>query len=107
MEFAGLWHITEMEMWPGDYINMATQAYIKINTNGSGSFQFGLVIGDIDGDVEINAGSERSVFTWEGIDEFDPVFGSGWVKMVGGFNLEGSIKIHLGDSSDFKAQKSS
>lgn len=51
----GLWHITEMEMWDADYFNMETQAYLQINVNGLGDFQFGLVTGQIDGEVEMLA----------------------------------------------------
>lgn len=44
-----------MEMWDADYFNMETQAYLQINVNGLGDFQFGLVTGQIDGEVEMLA----------------------------------------------------
>jgi hypothetical protein len=48
----GVWHITGMEMWGADYVNTETQAYIQIEKDGTGDFQFGLVTESIDGYVE-------------------------------------------------------
>ncbi|KAF0191035.1 MAG: hypothetical protein FD167_6059 [bacterium] len=42
-EFLGKWHIYEMSEWDEGYFNMEVQAYIKIDTDSMGSFQFGLV----------------------------------------------------------------
>ena len=105
MKFVGVWHITEMEMWDEDYFNMETQAYIQIKQNGLGEFQFGLVSGQIDGDIVDYDGEERFEFTWDGSDELDPVSGSGWLRIVGDDMADGKIKIHLGDSSRFKVKK--
>lgn len=49
MQLAGIWHIYEMSMWDEKYFNMLVQAYIKVDEKGFGDFQFGLVVGDIDG----------------------------------------------------------
>jgi hypothetical protein len=103
--FVGTWHIYEMEMWDEDYFNMETQAYIEIQPDHSGDFQFGLVAGSLDGDVERSGGQERLVFTWEGQDEMDPATGSGWMKLTREGEVEGLIKMHLGDRSTFKARK--
>jgi hypothetical protein len=45
--FTGTWHIYEMELWDEDYFNMEVQAYIRIDPNNLGDFQFGLVSGCI------------------------------------------------------------
>jgi hypothetical protein len=103
MNFTGTWIITEMEMWDAEYINMEVQAHIRIGVDGLGNFQFGLVSGEIDGEVIKLGNVKRFEFTWEGQDEMDPVSGSGWLKSTGQNRGEGSIKIHLGDSSAFKA----
>lgn len=105
MKFAGMWHITEMEMWDEDYFNMETQAYVQINPNGMGNFQFGLVTGQIHGDVTDESGHERFEFTWEGSDELDPVSGSGWLRIAGDDSAEGNVKIHAGDRSGFTVEK--
>jgi len=105
MDFTGTWHIYEMELWDEDYFNMEVQAYIKIEPDNFGFFQFGLVYGDIDGRIVDYADSKRFEFTWEGNDECDPMSGSGWVRIKEKDVLEGEFRIHLGDSSTFLARK--
>lgn len=105
MKFAGIWHIYEMELWDEDYFNMEVQAYISIQEDGSGDFQFGLVTGEIDGKVVQNREGERFKFTWEGNDECDAANGSGWLKLKDENMLEGKIKLHGGDSSLFSAKR--
>jgi hypothetical protein len=105
MEFVGTWHIYEMEMWDEGYFNMEVQAYIEINGKGLGNFQFGLVSGYLDGEVAEYDNEKRFEFTWEGQDENDPVSGSGWLRAGEENSLEGKIKLHLGDSSKFRARR--
>jgi len=105
MDFVGKWHIYQMEMWDEDYFNMATQAFIEIKKNRTGSFQFGLVRGDIDGENAKTGAKSRFEFTWEGDDEGTPVSGSGWLEFLDEDNLNGRIKFHSGDSSKFKASR--
>ena len=103
MKYEGIWHITQMDMWDEDYINMEVQAFIQIGSNGFGNFQFGLVSGDMDGEVVNTGNTERFDFTWEGIDENDPASGSGWLKLSGQEKLNGRIIFQHGDSSEFIA----
>jgi hypothetical protein len=105
MKFEGTWHITDMENWDEDYFNMEVQAYIKIDKRGSGDFQFGLVAGQIDGEIVNDQSGEKLEFTWEGNDESDEAFGSGWLKLKDKNTLEGKIKFHQGDSSLFTAER--
>lgn len=88
MKYEGLWHITTMEMWDEDYLNMEVQAFIRITREGGGEFQFGLVSGQIDGEVVKTTAGERFEFTWEGNDECDPASGSGWLVMTAKNELE-------------------
>lgn len=62
-EYVGLWHIYEMEAWGKDYFNMEVQAYIRIDKNSLGEFQFGLVSGQIDGRIVKYPEGERFEFT--------------------------------------------
>jgi len=101
MNFVGLWHITEMEMWDEDYFNMDVQAFIQIKENRLGYFQFGLVSGQLDGEIEKVGKEERFYFTWDGADEADPMSGGGWLQLLDQNRGEGKIKLHLGDSSLF------
>ncbi len=103
MNYIGVWHITEMEMWDEDYFNMEVEAYIKISENRLGSFQFGLISGQIDGEVVKYGKKERFEFTWDGSDEYDPIQGSGWFEVMDKNRISGRIKIHLGDKSTFSA----
>jgi hypothetical protein len=103
----GLWHIYEMEMWDEDYFNMETQAYIEIAPQNNSEFQFGLVTGSIDGELEDRNGKERFIFTWEGAAEMDEASGSGWLQLSSKNEVEGLFKMHGGDRSTFKARKAS
>lgn len=94
-----------MEQWDEDYFDMEVQAHIKIEPDNDGFFQFGLVCGEIDGRIIDYADGKRFEFTWEGNDECDPVFGSGWVRIKEKGELEGEFKIHRGDSCTFSAKK--
>ncbi len=105
MDYIGKWRITEMEMWESDYLDMEVKAYITIESKDSGEFQFGLVSGQIDG--EISKDGNRFEFTWDGNDECDPAFGSGWLILKDKDSLEGRIKFHQGDSSDLLATRMS
>ena len=79
--------------------------FIRIEPGGLGEFQFGLVSGQIDGEVIKDAAGERFEFTWDGYDELDPMSGGGWFRLKGANKIEGRIKIHLGDSSEFMAER--
>ena len=103
--FTGTWHINEMDQWDEDYINMEVQAHITIDKNDGGNFQFGLVCGQIDGEIVNDKSGEILEFTWDGNDESDEAQGSGWVKLKAKDKLEGKIKFHQGDSSLFTATR--
>ena len=105
-QYAGTWHITEMDCWDADYINLVVPGYIRIDRDGHGFMQFGAVEADLDCRVEDAADIERLEFTFQGFDEGDPISGRGWVT-VSGFEMTGQIFIHQGDESGFKATKTS
>ena len=62
--FAGNWRIVEMEVWDQDYVDMEVPGFIRIGSDGTGRFQFGLVSGDIDGRVEQCGNAPRFEFSW-------------------------------------------
>ncbi len=120
--FVGTWHIIAMELWDDDYVNMERQAFVEIRPDNLGSFQFGLVRGELDGYLEApeetpegepsrqqpaptQPASARFAFTWDGFDELDEVSGSGWMRLTGADEAVGLIKIHLGDRSTFQARR--
>jgi hypothetical protein len=103
--FVGTWHITEMEMWDADYMHMERQAYVEIEPGDHGSFQFGLVCGELHGYLEEEGPTQRFAFTWEGNDEMDPASGSGWMRLETEDTAAGRIAIHRGDHSRFTARR--
>lgn len=60
----GQWRITSMEAWDADYIDMEVPAYITVLDNLTGTFQFGLVQGELDGCVTVVDGEVRIEFAW-------------------------------------------
>ena len=116
--FVGTWRITGMELWDDDYVNMERQAFVEIGPDNLGSFQFGLVRGELDGYVETPEGepsdyrrdptqlaSDRFMFTWAGFDELDEVSGSGWMRVTGADEAVGLIEFHGGDRSTFQGRR--
>ena len=102
--YIGKWRIIEMEMWDQEFIDMETEGFFLFEKEGSGSFQFGLVQGQIDYRIEKTGEVERLEFSWEGQDENDEGMGRGWA-LVKNDHLEGRFFFHLGDDSWFKAIK--
>jgi hypothetical protein len=103
--FTGKWRIVEMEVWGQEYVDMEVPGYIRIGSDGTGQFQFGLVSGDMDGRVEQCGNAPRFEFSWSGQEENDPVCGRGWAVIENG-ELNGRIYLHLADDSAFRAVKS-
>ena len=103
--YIGKWHITEMEQWDQDYIDLVVPGYIEIRKNQTGDFQFGVVEGDIDYRLEKIDSRERLEFSWMGQSEYDPVGGRGWAVIEDKNTLYGKIYFHMGDESRFKAIK--
>ena len=104
-DFVGTWHIDEMSEWDEDYFNMDVRAFIEIQSNSSGEFQFGLVSGSLDGYIENIRGKERLSFSWEGCDEMDEACGSGWLELESPDQIQGTIAFHYGDRSTFEAHR--
>ena len=106
MDFVGKWNIKEMEMWNDGYFNMEVQAYIEIEENGDGEFQFGLVHGYIDGKIVKYKEGNRFEFSWEGNDEMDEANGTGWIRLKdNNREIEGEFRFFEGDNSTFLANK--
>ena len=103
-QFVGKWRIAEMEVWDQDYVDMEVPGFIRIDSEGTGCFQFGLVSGDIDGRLEQCGSSQRFEFSWSGQDETTPACGRGWAGIENG-ELRGRVYLHLGDDSAFRAVK--
>ncbi len=104
MKFAGTWHITEMDEWDEGYINMEVQAHIKLDKEGGGEFQFGLVRGSIV-DGWMDEDGESYEFNWEGSDEMDEASGNCVLNLTDQDHIEGEFTFDNGDSSGFQAKR--
>jgi len=100
--FLGSWRIVWMSNWDQDYVNMEVPGHFTFGADGSGSFQFGLVQGELDGRIDARRSSPRIDFTWEGSDENDEASGRGHAEIVAG-TLQGHLYFHHGDDSAFRA----
>jgi len=104
-QFAGKWRIVEMEVWDQDYVDIEVPRFIRIGSDGTGQFQFGLVSGKIAGRVEQCGNTPRFDFSWSGQEENDPVCGRGSAVIEHG-EMKGHIYLHLADDSVFRTTKS-
>ena len=103
-KYKGKWFIQEMELWDKEFIDLVTPGFIEIDTDGSGEIQFGCVNARLDCRVSSDGKGERLDFSFDGQDEGDPINGSGFAKIRDN-KLVGRLFIHMGDESDFVAQK--
>lgn len=101
--FIGPWRIVWMSDWDQDYVDMDVPGHFTFGPGRSGSFQFGMVQGQMDYKVD-GRQSRRIDFTWHGFDEGDELTGRGYAELVNG-KLQGRIDIHLGDDSAFRAMR--
>jgi len=82
---------------------MDAPGHFTFGPGGAGSFQFGMVQGQMDCKPDRRRGP-RIEFTWHGFDEGDELTGRGYAEIVDG-ELRGRIYVHLGDESAFWAVK--
>lgn len=99
--FAGTWRIVWMSGWDQDYVDIDVPGHITFESSRSGSFQFGMVQGQMD--CRLDKQQSPSIdFTWHGFDEGTELTGRGGARIVAG-ELHGHLYIHLGDDSAFRA----
>jgi hypothetical protein len=103
MRLSGRWRITEAELWDRDTLNLVAPAFIEFAKDGSGSFGFIAVQGEMDCREVERDGRPDVEFSWEGNDECDPASGRGWAVLEEDGSLSGRIFFHLGDDSGFTA----
>jgi hypothetical protein len=72
--YFGKWRITQMEMWDQEFVDMETEGHFNFEEDELGSFQFGLVQGQIDYRMEKTCEIERLEFSWEGQSDFIIIF---------------------------------
>jgi hypothetical protein len=99
----GRWQIVEMDLWDRDAIDLLGPAFIEISADGTGSFRFIAVEGDIDGRHVERDGRPAVEFSWVGADDNDDASGRGWALLGTDDSLVGHVFLHRGDDSGFRA----
>jgi hypothetical protein len=100
----GRWRIVEMSVWDRDAIDLVEPGFIEFAGDGTGRFGFIAVRGWLDCRPVERDGRVGVEFTWDGVDEGDPVSGRGWASLFDGETIEGHLFFHLGDDSSFRAK---
>ncbi len=101
---SGHWRIVWMKEWDQEYVDLVEPGYVRINSQGNGEFQFGVVIG------YFHVNPEKTYFdsTWEGSQEYDEARG----KIDGTIDIDdeghesklsGTIAFLGGDKSKYRA----
>ena len=96
--FQGRWKITRMDRW-----KLEPGWFVEFDSKGNGRFHFLCVDLELDCRMSDSKNSNRADFSFYGHDEFDEVYGRGWVEMDGK-NIEGYFCFHQGDDSGFSAE---
>ena len=104
-QFVGAWHITDMEVWDTDAINLLGRANITFDDDEMGSFEFIAVVGFTDCRYSQRDGRPFVEFSWQGRDDSDDACGRGWATIEDNGKMRGRIFIHCGDDSAFNAQR--
>ncbi|HBB18042.1 MAG: hypothetical protein A3J94_16270 [Syntrophus sp. RIFOXYC2_FULL_54_9] len=99
-EYYGWWRIIETSNWNNDDIDIIGKALISITGNDDRLRMFVLLAY-----VTCNVTTTGVSFTMEGAWEYDPVSGTGSVKLRKDGRLSGKIKIKNGDESSFIAER--
>ncbi len=94
---AGRWRITQADLWDCDALNLVAPAFIESAEDGTGSFGFMAVQGEMDCREMERDGRPGVEFSWESNDECDPASERGWAVLRKDGSLRGRIFLQLGD----------
>lgn len=99
-EYYGWWRIIETSQWDSDDIDIIGTAMISFTGYGDRLRMFVLL-------AHVNCKPTKTgvSFTWQGAWEYDPVTGSGSVRLRKDGRLAGKIRIKDGDESTFIAER--
>lgn len=106
MSFAGRWEIVESPDFDAEYLNMEGTPVIELHQDRKrvhGQYKLGLQNGDLSGELE-SEGDDRFVFSFEGMDEMDPVHGAGTAHLNGD-HLTLKLMYHDGDTFTFECER--
>jgi hypothetical protein len=93
-----------MSAWDREAIDLAEPGFIEFAGDGTGQVGFIAVRGWLDCRPVERDGRVGVEFTWNGVDESDPVSGRGWALVADGETIDGHLFFHFGDDSSFRAK---
>lgn len=99
-DFHGWWRITETSQWVKDGLDDLGPAMISI-TGRADRLRMHCLLAC----VNVRPTKTGASFSWEGAWEYDPMSGTGTVKLGQDGRLRGRIKIKDGDESTFVAER--
>jgi len=97
-EYRGWWRIVDTQVWAKDWLDILGPALISL-TGSADRLRMHCLLAYVNCKATRNGVS----FTWQGAWEFDPMSGSGRVRLGKDGRLEGLIRIRDGDESTFTA----
>ncbi len=99
-KYYGWWRIIETSQWDDDHIDMIGTALISLTGYDDQLRMFALL-------AHVNCRPTKTgvSFTWKGAWEYDPVSGTGSVKLRKDGLLTGKTRIKDGDESNFIAER--
>ena len=97
----GKWRLIEMEQWDQEFIDLVELGFITFQRGGRGEMRFGAVSLQLDWEMNETGKAE---FTFTGFDEMDETSGKGSASLARG-RMEGQIKFHQGEKSEFIARR--
>lgn len=99
-EYYGWWRIIATSQWDNAHINIIGTALISLTGHDDQLRMFALL-------AHVNCKPTKTgvLFTWKGAWEYDPVSGTGSIKLLKDGRLTGKIRIKNGDESNFIAER--
>lgn len=102
VDLTGTWKVVSSLDLDDDYLYLETTPYVTLEQKGrrlKGEFQIGLISGSIDGQWEENS----ALFSFEGMEELDPVNGAGMIHMQDDRMIL-VLMLHMGDEFTFECK---
>jgi hypothetical protein len=100
VDIRGWWRITETSQWVNDGLDDLGPAMISITGHGDRLRMHYLLA-----HVNVRPTKTGAAFSWEGAWEYDPMTGTGTVRLGKDGKLRGRIRIKDGDESTFLADR--
>ncbi len=104
MNFTGTWDVVSSPDFDDDYLHMEVSPYVRLRQEGdcvTGEYHLGLQTGSVDGRMEDD---NRIVFSFEGMDEMDPVNGAGTATLQDN-RLIFKLMYHGSDDFTFECEQ--